>query len=150
MEGAALSDGGSAPQIKKFDVPGQLPDTRFRLFGKMEIHAHSSLLKIHSAFFRTFMDSPDKIPAQAGAVFAYEWVDDVDDDGSGWHVVADSNVCDSNDMYSLKHSTNTNWGESRKKVHTNYRKAFQSQQQKSLSACLIASIAYHLRSIPSN
>ncbi|KAF7903040.1 hypothetical protein EAF00_002942 [Botryotinia globosa] len=46
---------------------------------------------MHSAFFRKFMDSPDKIPAKAGAAFAYEWVDEVDDDGSGWHVVADSN-----------------------------------------------------------
>ncbi|TGO08200.1 hypothetical protein BTUL_0221g00170 [Botrytis tulipae] len=46
---------------------------------------------MHSAFFRKFMDSPNKIPAKAGAAFAYEWVDEVDDDGSGWHVVADSN-----------------------------------------------------------
>ncbi|KAF7917926.1 uncharacterized protein EAE98_009954 [Botrytis deweyae] len=93
MAGDTLSDGGSAPQmqIKKYVVLGQLPDTRFRLFGKIEIHAHSILLKMHSAFFRKFMDSPDKVPSKAGAAFVYEWVDEVDDDGSGWHVVADSN-----------------------------------------------------------
>ncbi|ATZ50441.1 hypothetical protein BCIN_05g07930 [Botrytis cinerea B05.10] len=93
MAESAPSDGGSQyqVQIKKFAFPGQLLDTRFRLFGKIEIHAHSSLLKMHSAFFRKFMDSPDKLPAKTGAALAYEWVDEVDDDGSGWHVVADSN-----------------------------------------------------------
>ncbi|KAF7859485.1 uncharacterized protein EAF02_010933 [Botrytis sinoallii] len=100
MAGAALSDGGSAPQmqIKKYVVLGQLPDTRFRLFEKIEIHAHSPLLKMHSAFFRKFMDSPDKVPSRAGAAFVYEWVDEVDDDGSGWHVVADSNKKSSNKL----------------------------------------------------
>ncbi|KAF7958337.1 hypothetical protein EAE96_001888 [Botrytis aclada] len=53
---------------------------------------------MHSAFFRKFMDSPDKIFGQAGAAFVYEWVDEVDDDGSGWHVVADSNKRSSNKL----------------------------------------------------
>lgn len=90
------SDGDSSTQIKivEFPIKGQTADTRFSLFGEMEIHAHSSVLKAQSRFFKTFMDSPDKVPAEAGAEFTYEWVSQIDEDGKDWHVVAASNwVC---------------------------------------------------------
>jgi hypothetical protein len=38
---------------------GIKPDTRLRVFST-DFHVHSSALKLHSAFFRTFLDSPDK------------------------------------------------------------------------------------------
>jgi hypothetical protein len=57
------------------------PDTRLRVFST-DFHVHSSALKLHSAFFRTFLDSPDKATATSGS-FRYTWFTKVDEDGSG-------------------------------------------------------------------
>ncbi|PBP24241.1 hypothetical protein BUE80_DR004880 [Diplocarpon rosae] len=42
-----------------FSTPGLKPDTLLVVLGQ-EFHVHSLLLKLHSAFFRKFLDSPDK------------------------------------------------------------------------------------------
>jgi len=43
-----------------FHTPGFKPDVRLMVFDR-EFQVHSVLLKLHSAFFRKFLDSPDKI-----------------------------------------------------------------------------------------
>ncbi|KAM0153488.1 hypothetical protein ACHAPG_007025 [Botrytis cinerea] len=80
-----------SPKLKKFSFPDQTPDTRFVLFDETEIHLHSTILKIHSAFFRKFLDSPDKKPAEPSAEFRYEWVSEIEDDGE-WHLVEKSHA----------------------------------------------------------
>ncbi|KAH9215140.1 hypothetical protein DL95DRAFT_461401 [Leptodontidium sp. 2 PMI_412] len=44
-----------------FSTPGLKPDTRLTVF-EQEFQVHSLVLKLHSAFFRKFLDSPDKAP----------------------------------------------------------------------------------------
>ncbi|TGO58444.1 hypothetical protein BCON_0055g00260 [Botryotinia convoluta] len=39
-----------------------------------EIHCHSLILKLGSAYFRKFLNSADKFPASANATFKYEYV----------------------------------------------------------------------------
>ncbi|TEY31293.1 hypothetical protein BOTCAL_0804g00010 [Botryotinia calthae] len=78
-----------SPKLKKFSLPDQTPDTRFVLFDEIEIQLHSTILKIHSAFFRKFLDSPDKKPAEPSAEFRYEWVSEIEEDGD-WHLVENS------------------------------------------------------------
>jgi BTB/POZ domain len=62
------------------------PDTSLVIFDQ-EFHVHSMLLKIHSAFFRKFMDSPDKVNSTTMQDFKYYWVAETEEDGE-WHLVA--------------------------------------------------------------
>jgi len=94
--------------IHAFSSPGQAPDVRLNALGINEFHVHSFLLKHHSAFFRKFLDSPDKqqgdnprnaeeltaVKMRVGKVtkFRYEWVTQFDEVGRGWHLVAASNM----------------------------------------------------------
>lgn len=65
-----------------FKAPGLgASDVRFKIFGR-EIHAHSILLKLHTGYFRTFLDSPDKSPLPASEPFRYEYVSVVDPDAT--------------------------------------------------------------------
>jgi hypothetical protein len=68
-----------------FSMPGYLPETRLNVLGQ-EFHLHSAYLKMHSAFFRKFLDSPEKnLPVSPDATstsFRYEWITQVDMDGS--------------------------------------------------------------------
>ncbi|TGO39693.1 hypothetical protein BHYA_0049g00290 [Botrytis hyacinthi] len=77
----------SYPQVVKFSISEQKPDTRITLFQFKELHVHSSILKLYSAYFRRFMDSPDKVPAPSGAKWKYDWIGEAEEDGS-WFVVA--------------------------------------------------------------
>ncbi|KAL3425287.1 hypothetical protein PVAG01_02078 [Phlyctema vagabunda] len=82
-----------ARSVTKLAWPGSGdPDTRFIVFDKYEFHVHSIILKLHSAFFRRFLDSPDKIPAPNSAAFRYDWVSKIDGDGSWGLVAAGPNV----------------------------------------------------------
>ncbi|TGO50541.1 hypothetical protein BCON_0181g00080 [Botryotinia convoluta] len=56
-------------------------DTRFTVF-RQEFHLHSSGLKHHSNYFRKFLDSADKQPAPAYALFKYDYRSVIDEDGS--------------------------------------------------------------------
>ncbi|TGO48390.1 hypothetical protein BOTNAR_0478g00080 [Botryotinia narcissicola] len=64
-----------------FLARGVKADTRFMVF-RQEFHLHSSGLKHHSSYFRTFLDSVDKQPAPAYALFKYDYRSVVDEDGS--------------------------------------------------------------------
>lgn len=80
-------------KIIAFKLPDAKPDVRFRVFDTTEFHVHSVLLKIQSAFFRKFLDSPEKVAASGSTPFRYEWVSQIDDDGS-WSLVASDAVKD--------------------------------------------------------
>ncbi|TVY80280.1 hypothetical protein LSUE1_G007023 [Lachnellula suecica] len=83
-----------------FQSPGLQPDVRLTVF-HTEFHVHSVLLKLHSAFFRKFLDSPDKAPAVDQVVnrsvaapasitptrFKYEWITEIEAEGT-WHLIA--------------------------------------------------------------
>ncbi|TGO24740.1 hypothetical protein BPAE_0096g00460 [Botrytis paeoniae] len=75
-----------SPQVVTFSLPGQKPDTRITIFQLKELRVHSSILKLYSAYFRKFMDSPDKEWAPPSAMWKYDWAEKVDEDGS-WYVV---------------------------------------------------------------
>ncbi|TGO15335.1 hypothetical protein BTUL_0041g00190 [Botrytis tulipae] len=64
-----------------FLARGIKADTRFTLF-RQEFHLHSSGLKHHSSYFRKFLDSANKQPAPASALFKYDYRSVVDEDGS--------------------------------------------------------------------
>lgn len=59
-------------------------DTKIEIFGA-ELHVHSCILGCHSAWFRQYLDSPDKTPALPSAYFKHEYVAVVDDD-EAWEV----------------------------------------------------------------
>lgn len=83
-----------------FACVGQKPDIRLVVFDQ-EFHAHSTLLKLHSAFFRKFLDSTDKAvivndatattgdsvstapdtSLNGSATFKYKWTTKVDEVG---------------------------------------------------------------------
>ncbi|KAF5872470.1 uncharacterized protein Bfra_005830 [Botrytis fragariae] len=65
-------------------------DTRFTVF-KQEFHLHSSGLKHHSDHFRKVLDSADKKPAPAYALFKYDYRSVIDEDGS-WALMPASDM----------------------------------------------------------
>lgn len=85
--------GPVAPPPIVFQSPGIQPDVRLKVFNT-EFHVHSTILKLYSAFFRKFLDSPDKAQVTAEPAnlsistrmpiaptrFKYEWVTKMDDD----------------------------------------------------------------------
>ncbi|KAF5872092.1 uncharacterized protein Bfra_009121 [Botrytis fragariae] len=75
-----------SPEVVTFYIPGQEPDTRITIFQLKELRVHSSILKLYSAYFRKFMDSPDKESAPPSAMWKYDWTGKVEQDGS-WYVV---------------------------------------------------------------
>ncbi|KAG4428514.1 hypothetical protein IFR05_016003 [Cadophora sp. M221] len=109
-EPAAKKQKFSEPVV--FTTPDYQPDVHLSVFDQ-DFHVHSVFLKLHSAFFRKFLDSPDKAPqvtvANASAsgdvstpvevsrislagpppVFKYHWVTEIDGDNSaGWYLTA--------------------------------------------------------------
>ncbi|TGO08726.1 hypothetical protein BTUL_0194g00060 [Botrytis tulipae] len=56
-----------------YKLPGHKVDVKLLVFD-YEIHCHSLMLKLGSAYFRKFLDSADKAPAPANATFRYEYV----------------------------------------------------------------------------
>ncbi|KAF4624120.1 hypothetical protein G7Y89_g14052 [Cudoniella acicularis] len=77
------------PEVVVYKVQGLKPNVRLKVFDSIEFHVHSVVLKMHSGFFRTFLDSADKQNKSLCAQdpFEYEWVTKVDDNGKGWHLV---------------------------------------------------------------
>jgi hypothetical protein len=77
-------------RVVKFTSPGLQADVRRKVLN-VDFHAHSVLLKLHSSFFRKFLNSPDEEGSIPGsAEFKYEWVTKIDEDGS-WHLVSAHN-----------------------------------------------------------
>jgi len=52
-----------------FQSPGFKPDVSMKVFD-VEFHVHSTLLKLHSAFFRKFLDSADKVTSASTNITA--------------------------------------------------------------------------------
>ncbi|KAG4419550.1 hypothetical protein IFR04_007344 [Cadophora malorum] len=84
-----MSRNGSWSQIssssgipKAFNAPGMKTDVRIRVFER-EFHVHSVVLRLYSAFFRTFLDSADKGTVTGEGHFRYDYVSVLDPDG-GW------------------------------------------------------------------
>jgi hypothetical protein len=84
-----------------FQSPGLKPDVRLTVCGQ-EFHVHSVILKLHSNFFRKFLDSPEKEAAPASSPFKYDYASVIDADGfSGLEPVTAANIrrsyyCDRN------------------------------------------------------
>lgn len=75
-----------------FIAPGLKPDVRITVFNQ-QYQVHSVALKYHSAFFRKFLDSPEKQRIPGAREFKYEYVAVVDRDGS-WALEPAEKVCD--------------------------------------------------------
>ncbi|KAL2070504.1 hypothetical protein VTL71DRAFT_13530 [Oculimacula yallundae] len=69
----------SAPIV--YASPGLKPDVRIRILSDV-YHVHSIILKLHSNYFRRFLDSPEKTGTRASAEFEYEYVAVFDEDGT--------------------------------------------------------------------
>lgn len=83
----AVATPKKAPVI--FNARGLTIDTRLRVFDT-EFHVHSVVLKMHSAFFYKFLDSPEKDnsgPVPFGR-FKYEWNTVLCDDKRDWALEA--------------------------------------------------------------
>ena len=117
------TDDAAAPSPIVFQSPGLQPDVRLVVFDT-EFHVHSIILKLYSAFFRKFLDSPDKAAAaEAAAVnpsiispelimpkkFKYEWVTKLDEDAESgddnvWYLVAATGVPKVSFCYIIQHT----------------------------------------------
>ncbi|KAF8853704.1 hypothetical protein BDZ45DRAFT_694016 [Acephala macrosclerotiorum] len=76
-----------SPSPVIFVSPGLKPDIRIKVYDKYEFHVHSVVLKLHSAYFRQFLSSPDKSDAPASSEFQYEYVSTTgEEDEEGWMV----------------------------------------------------------------
>ncbi|TGO08202.1 hypothetical protein BTUL_0221g00190 [Botrytis tulipae] len=75
--------GPASPIVHTFHLPGHKVDVKLSVFDGLQLHVHSVILKLHSAFFRRFLDPPgrDDKDENTGS-FKYEWVTVYDDDGS--------------------------------------------------------------------
>ncbi|TGO52161.1 hypothetical protein BOTNAR_0332g00010 [Botryotinia narcissicola] len=75
--------GPASPTVHTFHLPGHKVDVKLSVFDGLQLHVHSVILKLHSAFFRRFLDPPgrDEKDENTGS-FKYEWVTVYDDDGS--------------------------------------------------------------------
>lgn len=82
------TDPFSNPPIA-FHAPGLKPDVCLKVFDQ-DYHVHSVLLKLHSEFFRKFLDSPDKVALGNNSTggFTYTLITKVDEDGKDWHLIA--------------------------------------------------------------
>jgi hypothetical protein len=89
------------------------PDVRLKVFDDVEFHVHSVVLKMHSAFFRKFLNSPDKQNNSnsnpPSGPFKYEWVTKFDEGGDGWHLIAAPKDDAVSNIHSCAHSAFTNW-----------------------------------------
>ena len=82
------------PEI--FRARGLVIDTRLEVCGTV-FHVHSTILKLYSHFFATYMDSADKVKSASDVAsgtikaFEYEWVSKVLEGGNDWQLVCAGN-----------------------------------------------------------
>ena len=76
-----------------FETRDLKPNMQIKVFGTT-FHVNSEVLRLHSTFFRKFLDSADKVPAPAFTRFLYQYVSVVDEDGE-WGLEVAKNVCKS-------------------------------------------------------
>ena len=63
-----------------FEARGLVPDVHLDVFGTM-IHVHSTVLKMHSHYFFSYLDAPGSAIAIPGTAFKYDWTTKVVDEG---------------------------------------------------------------------
>jgi hypothetical protein len=80
FDGSGMEPTYPTPHPIVFASPGTQPDVRFMVL-KQEFHLHSVILKLHSNFFRRFLDSADKQGPPEFASFRYEYVSVIDEKG---------------------------------------------------------------------
>ncbi|TVY51276.1 hypothetical protein LCER1_G005999 [Lachnellula cervina] len=87
---------------------GLQPDMILRVF-RWEFHVHSVTMKSHSAFFRKFLDSPDKpsLKSTAFTAFKYEWDTQVDKNGS-WSLTCYSKLPEITDYDKIRAAIDVN------------------------------------------
>jgi hypothetical protein len=73
-----------------FAASGLKADVRIKVF-EQEFHVHSVVLKLHSAFFRKFIDVEDRVSSYS-EIFRYDYISCVDVDG-GWGLEVATEVC---------------------------------------------------------
>jgi hypothetical protein len=56
------------------------------VISEQDVHVHLTLLKLYLVFFRTFLDSPEKVNITRMKAFKYYWVKKTEEDGD-WHLV---------------------------------------------------------------
>ncbi|KAH7403260.1 hypothetical protein BKA64DRAFT_641262 [Cadophora sp. MPI-SDFR-AT-0126] len=89
----ASSDNASAGEPEIFKARGLVVDTRLQVFGATFL-VHSTILKLYSQYFATYMDSADKVKSTTAGdsglstAFQYEWVTKVLDGGTDWQLVS--------------------------------------------------------------
>ncbi|KAF7917924.1 uncharacterized protein EAE98_009952 [Botrytis deweyae] len=84
--------GPESPTVHTFHLPGHKVDVKLSIFDGLQLHVHSVILKLHSAFFRRFLDSPGKDGKDENTgSFKYEWATVYDDDGS-WSLFDTRNI----------------------------------------------------------
>ncbi|KAF4631282.1 hypothetical protein G7Y89_g6853 [Cudoniella acicularis] len=73
-------------------TPEMRPDTRLRVFDQ-DFLVSSPALKMNSAFFRAFLDSPDKAnKAPTNSQMKYSWTTKVDANKTGWTLVCETDL----------------------------------------------------------
>ncbi len=76
-----------------FQALGLVPDVHIDVFGTM-IHVHSTVLKMHSHFFFSYLDAPGSAIAIPGTAFKYYWTMKVVYEGQDWQLVSNNDkVC---------------------------------------------------------
>jgi hypothetical protein len=76
-----------------FKVRGLVPDVHLDVFSTI-IHVHSTILKIYSHFFFSYLDAPGSAIAIPGTAFKYDWTTKVVDEGQDWQLVSNNDkVC---------------------------------------------------------
>jgi hypothetical protein len=81
-----------------FAASGLKPDVRIKVFDQ-EFHVHSVVLKLHSAFFRRFLDVEDRASSYS-KTFRYDYISCVDVDG-GWGLEAATEVRQVRDKFQV-------------------------------------------------
>ncbi|TGO24739.1 hypothetical protein BPAE_0096g00450 [Botrytis paeoniae] len=85
-------DGPASPIVHTFHLTGHEVDVKLSIFDELQLYVHSVVLKLHSAFFRRFLDSSNKNGnGENTGSFKYEWATVYNDDGS-WSLFDARNI----------------------------------------------------------
>ncbi|KAH8801164.1 hypothetical protein F5882DRAFT_514465 [Hyaloscypha sp. PMI_1271] len=72
-----------------FKARGIVSDVRLNVFGTL-FHVHSSILKLYSHYFFSYLDALGSPTAVAGTAFKYDWTTKVVDAGGDWQLVSNN------------------------------------------------------------
>jgi hypothetical protein len=72
-----------------FKARGLVPDVRLNAFGTI-FHVHSTVLKMYSHYFFSYLDSPGSPTPVQGTTLKYDWATKVVDEGGDWQLVSNN------------------------------------------------------------